>query len=247
MKIVSFAINLYQIKTSIFKMKLFLSCEHGGNNVPPNYMDLFKDAGEMLNTHRGFDKGALPLFKILAELEEIEFSIYSETTRLLVDLNRSLFRPTLFSEFTKGLDENRRKEILKHYYFPYRNAFHEQITKVINGGDSVFHLSIHAFTPEIDGIVRNADIGLLFDPAHGIEKKVAVVWRRILQEIFPSLVIRFNYPFMGKPDGHVAPLRREFGRKYIGFEFELNSKYAGNQEIYNGIVISFNKLIKIIR
>ena len=224
-------------------MKLFLSCEHGGNNVPAEYADLFENAGEILNTHRGFDKGALPLFKKLAELEEVDFSIYSENTRLLVDLNRSLFRPTLFSEFTKGIDENRRNEILEHYYFPYRNAFHEQVQKAISEGDSVFHLSVHAFTPEIDGVVRNADIGLLFNPAHGIEKKIAVAWRKILQEIFPSLVIRFNYPFLGKPDGHVAPLRKEFGQKYAGFEFELNSKYAGNMAMYNDIAMSFSKLI----
>ena len=225
-------------------MKLFLSCEHGGNKVPSEYTDLFKNAGEILNTHRGFDKGALPLYKDLEQNLDVEFSIYSETTRLLVDLNRSLFRPTLFSEFTKRLDDNQKSDILKHYYFPYRNIFRENILKVISEGHSVFHLSVHAFTPEINGIIRNADIGLLFDPSHGIEKRIAIIWRKILREIFPSFTIRFNYPFMGKPDGHVAPLRKEFGCKYAGFEFELNSKYAENQEIYDGIVVSLIKLTK---
>jgi len=35
-------------------------------------------------------------------------------------------------------------------------------------------------------------------------------WRHTLKNIFPKLKIRYNYPFLGKPDGHVAPLRKQF-------------------------------------
>jgi hypothetical protein len=108
----------------------------------------------------------------------------------------------------------------------------------------VFHVSVHAFAPEVNGKTRNTDFGILFDSTHGIEKSVAFYWRDILHEIFPTLTVRCNYPFLGKPDGMVAPLRKEFGNKYLGFELELNSKHAGNVKIYEGVKKSFETLKK---
>ena len=40
--------------------RLLLSCEHGGNRVPPEYGELFADAEAVLQTHRGYDIGILP-------------------------------------------------------------------------------------------------------------------------------------------------------------------------------------------
>ncbi|MDR2928920.1 MAG: N-formylglutamate amidohydrolase [Cytophagaceae bacterium] len=225
-------------------MKLLLSCEHGGNQIPEKYAGLFTNAGETVNTHRGFDDGALSLFRAIEQRCHVIFSIHSEVTRLLVDSNRSIYRSSLFSEFTKTLDHKTKNELLQLYYYPFRRAFREQVVNAIDGGDTVFHLSVHAFTPEINGKVRDADIGLLFNPAHGTEKRMAVEWRRILKQTFPKFVIRFNYPFLGKPDGHVAPLRKEFGNKYTGFEIELNSKHANIRGINEKIAISVNKLMR---
>ena len=227
-------------------MKIFLSCEHGGNQVPDIYKHLFQNQEEILNTHRGYDKGALELYKTLLHIKDTYFSISNETTRLLVDCNRSLFRQNLFSPFTNSLDDVTKKQILDHYYYPYRNTFYENVKDVVLHGNTVFHISVHAFTPEIDGKIRNADIGILFNPIHGIEKTVAKYWRKILNEILPDLTVRLNYPFFGKPDGVVAPMRKEFKNKYLGFELELNSKHAGNIKINEGIKESIEKLIKQI-
>ena len=227
-------------------MKLFLSCEHGGNQVPEKYNYLFENSYELLNSHNGYDNGALELFKILQTIENVEFSICNEITRLLVDCNRSITRPTLFSAFTKRLNKKEKHTILESYYYPYRNKFRKKLNDFVFRGDSVFHISVHAFAPEVDGKVRDADIGLLFNPNHGIEQWIGLYWRRILQRIFPDLKIRLNYPFMGTPDGMVAPLRKEFNKKYAGFELEMNSKHAGNIMIYNGIKESVEKLLKLI-
>ena len=227
-------------------MKLFLTCEHGGNQVPEAYKELFKDNEEILNTHRGYDKGALELFKTLLQINEVYFSIYNETTRLLVDCNRSLFRLNLFSEFTKNLDDSEKNKLLDCYYFPYRKTINENIKEAVIQNITVFHISVHCFAPEVNGKVRDADIGILFDPNHGNEKKIAMYWKRILNELFPTLKIRLNYPFIGKPDGVVAPLRKEFGKKYLGFEIEVNSKHAGNVKINTEIKKSIEMLKKQI-
>src|SRR4030065_143064 len=61
-----------------------------------------------------------------------------------------------------------RRAILNRYSRPYRNRVEAHIAAAIAQGSRVIHLSSHSFTPVLDGEVRNADIGLLYDPArHG--------------------------------------------------------------------------------
>ncbi|MCL2073141.1 MAG: N-formylglutamate amidohydrolase [Marinilabiliaceae bacterium] len=227
-------------------MKLFLSCEHAGNQVPAKYSYLFKNDFALLNTHRGYDKGAWELFKILRRIKAVDFSISNKITRLLVDLNRSSYRQNLFSEITKNIEKEIQTELLNKYYTPYRKNFSDKVADAVSKDEMVFHISVHAFAPEVDGKIRNCDIGILFDPRHSIERYMALFWRRTLKNIFPKLKIRYNYPFLGKPDGHVAPLRKQFGQKYVGFELELNSKHAGNIDINYGIKSSIERLYDLV-
>jgi len=45
---------------------LLLSCEHGGNEVPPGYAALFLGQASLLDSHRGWDPGALELGQQMA-------------------------------------------------------------------------------------------------------------------------------------------------------------------------------------
>ena len=223
-------------------MKCFLSCEHGGNQVPQYYSALFEGAQTVLDSHRGYDKGALELFMALKAVG-VHYTIYSETSRLLVDLNRSLHRRSLFSEYSSNLSNTDKQLILERYYYPFRNAFMQKALSVARQGELIFHVSVHSFTPVMKGEVRKADIGLLYNPGHGIEKFIARQWKEQLQKRLPGFVIRYNYPYLGKTDGHVAPLRKALGNQYAGIEFELNNKHAGNQEIYNAIALTYKEII----
>src|SRR5690606_24936620 len=78
------------------------TCEHGGRTVPGEFAHLFRGAGHVLGSHRGWDPGALDVFNALAPaLGAAAFP--ADTTRLLIDLNRSLHHPRVFSEFTRQL------------------------------------------------------------------------------------------------------------------------------------------------
>lgn len=222
-------------------MKFFLSCEHGGNQIPKEYVSLFKDADTLLASHRGWDPGALDLFRAMHS-ENTSFSIYSETSRLLVDLNRSLHRRSLFSELTKGLSKEEKTQILNEYYHPFRNAFGQAAEDVVSKGDKIFHVSVHSFTPELNGVVRTADIGLLYHPAHNDEKQWAKRWKSELEKEFPNFRIRFNYPYLGKTDGHVANLRKRFGNSYSGIELEMNNKYANDPVVIKNIAKSYHRI-----
>ena len=204
-------------------MKLILTCEHGGNNIPEAYEKYFKNKA-VLKTHRGYDLGALDLFKTL---ESLSYTSYcSKTSRSLVELNRSLHHKNLFSEFTKDLPNIETAEIISTYYLPYRLAVENNIKSYIENGETVLHLSIHSFTPILNNIERNCDIGLLFDSSKKAEKCFCKQFKTDLLKQNPSLKVRFNYPYLGKADGFTTHLRKQFPTNYLGIEIEVNQKFA---------------------
>lgn len=201
--------------------QLLLTCEHAGNRVPVRYAELFRDAEDVLASHRGWDPGALQLARFFQrQLDAPMF--FTTTTRLLVEPNRSVGHRNLFSEFTAKLDQAAREEILARYYHPHRNRIETWVAAQIAAGDSVVHLSLHTFTPDWNGQPRNADIGLLYDPGRRWEAILCDRWHAALAALRPNLRIRRNYPYLGKADGLTTHLRQCHGDRYAGIELEVN-------------------------
>lgn len=216
---------------------LLLSCEHGGNLVPEEYQPLFKEAEDVLRLHRGWDPGALQLAKALQEAFSLPL-YFETTTRLLIELNRSLHHPSLFSSFTKNLDEESKNKIINQFYIPYRRSVEEKITEYTSAKHSVVHLSIHSFTPILQGVERNCEIGLLYDPSRVKEKEFCHVWKRKILEKEKGWRIRMNYPYKGTADGFTTYLRKRFDTGYAGIELEVNQGLLiENQEKVNKIII----------
>jgi predicted N-formylglutamate amidohydrolase len=91
----------------------------------------------------------------------------------------------------------------------------------------VIHLSSHSFTPELDGKVRDADIGLLYDPARPGEADLCERWKTSLEVCAPDLTVRRNYPYAGKGDGLTTWFRRRLPPgAYVGIELEVNQKHV---------------------
>lgn len=205
-------------------MNLILTCEHAGNEIPDQYLKYFSEAGEVLETHRGYDPGALDLFNSLSRLAL--FSQPYMISRLLIEPNRSLGHPQLFSKFTGNLEETEKDELLAEFYLPYRNYIEGRIENYISEGKEVLHLSVHTFTPILDGEVRHADIGLLFDPGREAETKFCKDLQKSLFRKDKSLNVRFNYPYLGVDDGFTTYLREKFPEQYRGIELEVNQKFV---------------------
>jgi predicted N-formylglutamate amidohydrolase len=90
----------------------------------------------------------------------------------------------------------------------------------------VIHLSSHSFTPELHGKIRNADIGLLYDPRRPGEVALCERWKAAFKLCAPDLAVRRNYPYAGKNDGLTAWFRRRLSpENYIGIEIEINQKH----------------------
>ena len=206
---------------------LLITCEHGGNRVPPEYRARFAALGPALASHRGFDAGALVMARDLARSFGAPL-IHSTITRLLIDLNRSSHHRNLCSEALTPLAPDERARIVHRWHNPYWKAVDGQIRAAVASGMRAVHVSSHSFTPILDGEVRTADIGLLYDPVRPGEADLARLWQQELQELAPSLRVRRNYPYRGKNDGLTTHLRREFpASKYVGIELEVNQALMG--------------------
>src|SRR6267142_572465 len=77
------------------------TCEHGGNRIPAPYRRLFREQRALLDSHRGYDPGALVMAKALASAYRAPL-VASTVSRLLIDLNRSIGHPQLFSTMTRA-------------------------------------------------------------------------------------------------------------------------------------------------
>jgi len=113
---------------------LVITCEHGGNRIPPPYRALFAPHRALLRSHRGFDAGALVMARALAS----EFGVpllAATVSRLLVDLNRSVGHRQLHFDPVLELPDTRRQHILQRYYQPYRSQAERLVTEAMTARD----------------------------------------------------------------------------------------------------------------
>ena len=206
---------------------LLLTCEHGGNRIPRGYAHLFRGAKAVLDSHRGWDPGALTLARLLSR--ELDRPLLSVTTsRLLVEANRASTNPRIWSRFTKSLPAEQRARILERWWRPHREEVEDAVAKSIARGRRVVHVAVHSFTPKLGGEVRNADIGLLYDSRRKKEAALSRRWAAILGKLDPALRVRFNYPYSGAADGLTTWLRKRHPEtRYLGIELEINQAHVG--------------------
>lgn len=204
-----------------------LSCEHGGNEIPAAYADRFAsaEARDALASHRGWDPGSIEIAERLAPLLDAPL-VVQRVSRLLVECNRSIDHPRLWSEFSNGLSDVERAHVLFRHWQSHRDGVRRAIAKV-ERGVRVVHVSVHTFTPVWEGKPRPTDVGLLYDPSRAEERRVAMAWQRNLtrEPSARGLGVHLNRPYRGWTDGLVTALRREMPEsRYLGFELEVSQR-----------------------
>jgi len=206
--------------------RLVISCEHGGHRVPAAYSAAFAGTEALLLSHRGWDRGALTLARqMAAALNAPLFA--ATTTRLLVDLNRSMGHEQLFSAISRGLGTAERQAIIQKHYRPHRDAVEGRIADAIAVHGAVVHVASHSFTPVLDGVPRRADVAWLYDPQRPGEALLARRWMEAFARQAPGLQLRRNYPYQGRSDGLTALLRKRFSSAaYVGIELEVNQRFV---------------------
>src|SRR5262249_32960541 len=107
------------------------------------------------------------------------------------------------------------------YYEPYRTAAMRDIERALARRRACLHWSMHSFTPEVNGVRRDCDVGLLYDPRRPRERRLA---RRLHSLVAThGLRVRMNFPYRGTSDGFTTRLRHRFpASRYAAFEIETN-------------------------
>lgn len=210
-------------------MTVVVSCEHAGNDIPPDHAALFvsPEARRALESHRGWDPGSLEVAEGLAPVVDAPL-VVQRVSRLLVECNRSLDHPRLFSEFSRRLSDTQRAEVVERYWREHREQVRTTVRSAIAGA-TVVHVGVHTFTPEWKGRRRATDVGLLHDPRRPAEAGLVRRWRRAMTASpdLGGLAIHLNRPYRGWTDGLTTTLRAELpGSCYLGIELEVSQAVA---------------------
>jgi predicted N-formylglutamate amidohydrolase len=214
-------------------IQLLITCEHAGSNIPKFYKKWFKGQEKVLDSHRGYDPGALDMARVIAEKTHSPL-VYEKISRLLIEQNRSRKSKGIFSEYCSLMSQQEKQLLFKTVYDPYHENVTACISENIKNSKKTLHFSIHTFTPVMHGQERAADIGLLYDPSRVIELDLcAAIKEKITGEI-SGLKVRKNFPYKGTSDGLTTLLRRQFAEKnYCGIEIEINQKhFFANSDIW---------------
>jgi predicted N-formylglutamate amidohydrolase len=210
---------------------VLITCEHAGHKVPSSFLKhMSKNQRKDLDTHLGWDAGALALAKHTALMLNTKL-LFTQISRLLVDCNRSVHHPRCLGPAFRDLASENKNFILAAFYWPHRNAIEKEILRSIQKDSSVLHLAMHSFTPVLNGEVRTAEAGLLYDPARPWEKVWSDALIKEMKNEWPDWRIRRNYPYLGKSDGLSTWLRQHYGPdEYAGIELEWNQAlFPGNR------------------
>jgi predicted N-formylglutamate amidohydrolase len=219
------------LRQSAADARLLLTCEHATAHVPEEYGDLGLDPAE-LEAHIGWDIGAARVATELSTCLEAT-AVLSQVSRLLVDCNRDLADDALMASESHGIavpgnasiDEAERERRLTRFYVPY----HEEIDRQLRFRPRLLLLSIHSFTPSLNGRERPFDVGVLFDAFDELAEDLAAGIAS------SGLAVRMNEPYSAL-DGLIFSARQHGRRAGVPYlELEINNRLLQSDTEARGI------------
>ena len=220
---------------------VLISCEHASNQLPPHWQGRLQPNDALLTSHRGWDSGSLELAERLAADLEARLMV-GRYSRLVVDLNRSPHNPRRFVGAARSLARAERERLHQEIHQPYQFEGRDWIGGRIAEGRRVFHVSVHSFTPVLDGKTRKTDIGILYATRRAPEGIMARHWQTALRRELPRITVHRNQPYHGNSDGYVRWLHGQFAPDwYCGLELEVNQRLvegAGWDKLQERISVS---------
>lgn len=148
---------------------LLLVCDHAGKAVPTALRGLGIPPAE-LDRHIGWDIGAAAVTEGLVRRLNAR-AVLSVYSRLVVDCNRWPDSPTLMPGISDGtpvpanqdLSETSRTLRMEALYQPYHDAIARERSHIRARGQMPVLVSIHSFTPQMNGFQRPWHVGVLWN------------------------------------------------------------------------------------
>ena len=185
------------------RLELLLLCDHAASAVPTALNGLGLDPAVLLR-HIGWDIGAAAAARALAGKLDAP-AVLSGYSRLVIDCNRAADDPTLIPTVSDGVavpgnqelsaaDKRARAEAC---FWPYHRAIEAQLDRAAAQSVAPAIISIHSFTPQMGGVDRPWQIGILWDR----DPRMPMPLLNGLAAV-PGLVIGDNQPYSARdPEG----------------------------------------------
>ncbi len=159
----------FRVLNTVSEQPLLVVCDHASRRIPASLGDMGLDPFAR-RCHLAVDIGAGALTERLAERLRTT-TVMCGYSRLVVDCNRDLLDPAAFLEYGDGIvvpgnrnltpaDKEARASAI---YWPYHRAIEAQIERLKSVGPPPAFISMHSFTPVLNGVSRPWQIGVLWD------------------------------------------------------------------------------------
>jgi predicted N-formylglutamate amidohydrolase len=148
--------------------RLVFSCDHASNRIPRAFGD-FGLTPEQRADHIAWDIGAARVAELLSDAFDAP-AVFSGYSRLVIDCNRrpedaSSIPPVSDGVAIRGnenLAQTARMERIETFFHPFQNAVAAMMARPSPGAARAL-LSVHSFTPRMNGFDRPWAIGALWE------------------------------------------------------------------------------------
>jgi predicted N-formylglutamate amidohydrolase len=159
----------YYVQNAVSKAPILLVCDHASCRFPEALGDMGLDPFAR-RCHLAVDIGAGALTESLSDSLGIT-AVLAQYSRLVVDCNRELLDSGAFLEYgdgivvpgNRGLSQASKNARANEIYWPYHQAIDAQIKRLSSIGPAPAFISIHSFTPVLNGESRPWQVGILWD------------------------------------------------------------------------------------
>lgn len=177
---------------------ILLVCDHASRRFPAAVAGLGLDAAAR-ESHLAWDIGAAAVTEWVAAKLGV-CAVLAGYSRLVVDCNRNLMDPSAFLEYGDGVvvpgnralaqvDKDQRAQEM---YWPYHYAIDIEVRRLSGIEYPPAFIAIHSFSPVLDGIQRDCEIGVLWDA----DRPTAEVFLDGFRSA--GFVVGDNEPYSGK-------------------------------------------------
>jgi predicted N-formylglutamate amidohydrolase len=188
-----------EIRNAAGRAEALLICDHAAAAIPARLGNLGLGPGQ-IGLHITWDIGIAEVTRRLAERLDAP-AILSGYSRLVIDCNRQLDDPTSIAQESdgvnvpgnRGLDPAARRQRAESCFWPYHQAIADAIQRAKAAGRRPVLISMHSFTPVMQGFERPWQIGILHNRDGRVARRLLAALRRD-----PLLTVGDNEPYDGR-------------------------------------------------
>ncbi|MEO0413182.1 MAG: N-formylglutamate amidohydrolase [Pseudomonadota bacterium] len=172
----------------------FLIVADHASNVVPRGLNQLGLAEDMLAAHIAYDIGTRALAHALSARLGCE-AILSNVSRLVIDKNRRLDQGGLVPASSDGIpipgNEALAQSVIASRIAQFYKPYHAQIARQVAARNTPFLLSLHSFTPHMNGHQRPWECGLLYNTDSRIAQRAIAYFHSL------GLCVGDNEPYPG--------------------------------------------------